>query len=346
MLRRLVIPCLLILFGFVRGLLDFAGYVDLIIAHHESKTETWIGKTTTFLLQILIAPPAWMAVPLVLIGGAWIYWDLKRPFQKPSFELLDDAALTVYEADEEKAEEVSMAAAGAVSPQAKHNHFKYVLLTFDEVPLYGVKPPSRKFRTIPAEVRRRLHPGEEPNSLGSLVGKQVQYTGVRVRRKDLPRIIKRYLAAASAMASLERNRGSSAKAPPIVTRMALLDFRTKAIAHGWPIYLDDARWLEFLIHLRQAASDGQVSMWGRRMKKASAAVIYGRKDPPEPILEIDKSHWATFKINWNLTSQEPPYAHSYDPTKSDWGLSAGRYQDLHVGMGAEEWLATTKVPPP
>lgn len=129
-------------------------------------------------------------------------------------------------------------------------------------------------------------------------------------------------------------------------RMSLLDLRAKAIGAGWPTYLDDARWLKFLDQLRQAASDGTVAMWGRRDVKLGAAAIYRKKEdyPREPLVRIPQDHWATFKIDWNSGRQET-YARSYDPSKSDWGLSAGRYADLHVGASASEWLATTKVPP-
>lgn len=79
-------------------------------------------------------------------------------------------------------------------------------------------------------------------------------------------------------------------------RIPLLELRTEAVAHGWPGQLKDARWLGFLHELRQAALDDAVAMFGRRMKRPSGAVLYGRRDPPEPLIEIDKRHWEAFEV--------------------------------------------------
>ncbi len=131
-------------------------------------------------------------------------------------------------------------------------------------------------------------------------------------------------------------------------RIPLLELRTMAVAHGWPAQLKDARWPTFLRELRQAALDDAVAMFGRRMKKPSGHVLYGKKDPLEPLLEIDRRHWETSEVEppTFLSTEVDADPRSYDKSESDWGMSAGRYRDLHVGRGAVEWLRTTTVPPP
>jgi len=78
MFRRLIVPTAMAIYGFVRGVLDLIGYVDLVITHQEAKTDTWLGKLMSFLLHILVVPPAWTAVPLVIVGLGWIWWDIRR----------------------------------------------------------------------------------------------------------------------------------------------------------------------------------------------------------------------------------------------------------------------------
>jgi hypothetical protein len=88
--------------------------------------------------------PIMAGCAFVAAWGLWPEKALHLPFLSGRDVPLEEAALRIYEEDEEKCIEWSMAASGAVSPEAKLKHVKYALLTLDDVTLYGVQPPSTK----------------------------------------------------------------------------------------------------------------------------------------------------------------------------------------------------------
>ncbi len=61
-------------YGLVRFILDAIGYVDLVVAHANSPTKTWLGRV----MDILLGLPTWTVVPIVIGGLLLIWWDYKR----------------------------------------------------------------------------------------------------------------------------------------------------------------------------------------------------------------------------------------------------------------------------
>lgn len=129
-------------------------------------------------------------------------------------------------------------------------------------------------------------------------------------------------------------------------RTTLLQFRTQASTGGWPADLSDDRWLMLLSELRQAGSDGVVSLWGRRRDRSLASVLYDEHERKEPLVQIPKEHWAHFEIEPQsfLMPENEASPRTYNIHLSDWGRKDA-YYDLHVGTAdAGPWLRTVKVP--
>jgi hypothetical protein len=184
----------------------------------DRNTKIGIGAGAAFALLGALGSITsnWWAYGPIMAGcafvAAWGLWPEKGTLHLPllsgRYVALEEAALRIYEEDEEKSIEWSMAASGAVSPEAKLTHFKYVLLTLDDVTLYGVQPPSTKMREIPRDERRHLHPVDDvANGLADGGSRKARYINVSIRRKDLRKAINTYLAAANAMAEMDRKRG-------------------------------------------------------------------------------------------------------------------------------------------
>ena len=58
----------------LRFVLDMAGYTDLVVSHVESGKPTWVSAMKELLLQ----PPGWVQVFLLIAGLGLIWWDVKR----------------------------------------------------------------------------------------------------------------------------------------------------------------------------------------------------------------------------------------------------------------------------
>ena len=63
-----------LIYHLVRAALDFGGYIDLLLAHLESKEVTWVGRTISFISH----PPPWFIIITILLGLLLIYWDTRR----------------------------------------------------------------------------------------------------------------------------------------------------------------------------------------------------------------------------------------------------------------------------
>lgn len=58
----------------IRSVLDWVGYTDLVVSHVEAGKPTWMSAVKELLLQ----PPGWLQVLLLIAGLGLIWWDLKH----------------------------------------------------------------------------------------------------------------------------------------------------------------------------------------------------------------------------------------------------------------------------
>lgn len=208
------------------------------------------------------------------------------------------------------------------------NYYAQYFFGEDDPPIYGYETPSKELRRLPHGAGRRGNPIEGGASYCSYEDKKPRYTGLKVGREYLSRVIRELKADA------ESNK--SPRKPDLIT---FYEFVSMAIAAGWPADRDEVRWIEFFRLLREAARNDWVQLWGRKERFKWPASI--TSEPREP---ISSEHWNEFQIDPNsvLSAVESTDSRSYNLKRNDWGGS-DRYRDLHIERkAAKNWLAQNK----
>src|SRR5579883_2256985 len=77
---RSILPAVGLLWAVVTKVLDIIGYVDTYFSHREAKTVTWLGKV----MGVLLAPPPWIVLGVIVAGLAATWWDARRPRPYPT----------------------------------------------------------------------------------------------------------------------------------------------------------------------------------------------------------------------------------------------------------------------
>ena len=134
----------------------------------------------------------WPIIPERLVSGRVAFGRIP----------LEDAARLAYEAAE-RVDALDMVSSQQLAPQVRLNHFKYVFMADDETVFYGVAPPSTRSLPIPRAKLKELYPMDDHNQLNFINPfDRIAYVGVKIRRKDLQRIIKQYPAQAKRFAAM------------------------------------------------------------------------------------------------------------------------------------------------
>jgi hypothetical protein len=138
------------------------------------------------LLCIVFSLVLWAHLLFQRIGLSWPFPSRQIP--------LHVAARQIYEAAE-KAAVLDLTLSSSSPPEAKLNHFKILIML--ETEIFGVKSPSTKSRRIPkSELRGELFPVDgDVSEIGHIAspGPDSTYINVTVRRRDVKRLIKKYL---------------------------------------------------------------------------------------------------------------------------------------------------------
>ena len=174
----------------------------------DVSTRIGLGGTALFTLAGLGAPifTWWVSGPIMAVCAVvagWGFWPLVSsaplgwPFGRAMVPF-HDAARAVYEAAE-KAGVIDLMISQSMAPDARLNHFKLLLMVDDSVRLYGAKPPSTKSILIPKDELsggHELYPADgDVSEIWHLFPHEhpPAYVRVAVPRRDLRRVIKKYL---------------------------------------------------------------------------------------------------------------------------------------------------------
>jgi hypothetical protein len=170
---------------------------------------TWFGKGVIeawFFEKVVAMTPDPISVGIVEYGpptafAALTIWLLLRntDLELPSLTMtalpwslvpIDTAARLAFEAAE-KAGVADLTTHPDTAPDERLRHYIYGFMVDDETTLLGAKPPSTRLMQI-SEDDGSLYPVVGENRLDALTPRRVAYTNVKIRRRDLNRIIREY----------------------------------------------------------------------------------------------------------------------------------------------------------
>ncbi|HEV2548439.1 MAG TPA: hypothetical protein VGU20_13955 [Stellaceae bacterium] len=103
---------------------------------------------------------------------------------------IDTAARLAFEAAE-KAGVADLTTHPDTAPEERLRHFIYGFMVDDQTTLLGAKPPSTRLTQV-SDDDGSLYPVVGENRFDALTPRRVAYTNVKIRRRDLNRIIREY----------------------------------------------------------------------------------------------------------------------------------------------------------
>ncbi len=205
---RLCLGAFWIVYGVGRSLLDMAGYVDLIIAHVNAESPTWVAGVIGY----LVSPPGWLPVALTVAGLGFIYWDVKRsPLSMldkiPKLAKTPNANLGVFWSHHSLKEalisidnQTNASSVRYPDPLEPNSEIRllYVLVLFrglvlsGKVNLHGAKPGYPQSEVNPPEVVGRCDiSGTVLSDNLSLVWKgECKYSRLTVAKDDMSEIVR------------------------------------------------------------------------------------------------------------------------------------------------------------
>lgn len=156
----------------------------------------WIGLGVTVVgigLSIIVDQiPMWVGYAIALAGGMAMVWPVIRvTFTKGS--LVDvpmaAAAQAAYNAAETNI--MGKSAYGMSDDEDQTLGWFFHSFIYNDVPIYGMKPPSTVLRRIPREEAKKLHPRPGlKDAFFPWETKKTAYTQLSVRRWDMWRAVR------------------------------------------------------------------------------------------------------------------------------------------------------------
>jgi hypothetical protein len=145
--------------------------------------------TLGFLVQY--GPPTAFAILTFYLMTRGSGFELPNlPFWVPGALVpIDRAARLAFEAAE-RAGVVDLTSHPDTAPEERLRHYIYTFMVDDETLLLGAKPPSMQLMPIPRD--ERFYPVVGKNQFDALTPQRIAYTNVKIRHRDLRRIIREY----------------------------------------------------------------------------------------------------------------------------------------------------------